>query len=157
MIFEFSQRCEIRRAPRAEVRESQKFFWNRKVYDKISLQIFLFGHNSKSEFFRAIWRLKFFFENSIFSKNFENLKILKNFNFFWIFHEKPQYSKASTAMNLKDIRILKIRRICRINQIISFWKNVWRARISWRAQVEYSTIERKNRRFWIFCARALLW
>ena len=54
MIFEFSQRCEIRRAPRAEVRARQKFFWNRKIYDKISLQIFLFGHNSKSKFFRAI-------------------------------------------------------------------------------------------------------
>ena len=53
MIFEFSQRCEIRRAPRAEVRARQKFFWNRKIYDKISLQIFLFGHNSKSKFFRA--------------------------------------------------------------------------------------------------------
>ena len=51
MIFAFSQRCEIRRA---EVRARQKFFWNRKVYDKISLQIFLFGHNSKNKFFRAI-------------------------------------------------------------------------------------------------------
>ena len=84
MIFEFSQRCEIRRAPRAEVRARQKFFWNRKIYDKISLQIFLFGHNSKSECFRAIWSLKFFFENSIFSKIFENLKILKIFK-FWKF------------------------------------------------------------------------
>ena len=28
MIFEFSQRCEIRRAPRAEVRARQKFFGN---------------------------------------------------------------------------------------------------------------------------------
>ena len=72
-------------------------------------------------------------------------KFWKISTFFWIFHEKPQYSKASTAMNLKDIRILKIRRICRINQIISFWKNVWRARISWRAQVEYSTIEVRAR------------
>ena len=64
MIFEFSQRCEIRRAPRAEVRARQKFFWNRKVYDKISLQIFLFGHNSKSKFFRAIWSLNFFLKMS---------------------------------------------------------------------------------------------
>ena len=54
MIFEFSQRCEIRRAPRAEVRARQNFFWKCNLHDKISLQIFLFGHNSKSEFFRAI-------------------------------------------------------------------------------------------------------
>ena len=32
MIFEFSQRCEIRRAPRAEVRARQKFFRIQKVY-----------------------------------------------------------------------------------------------------------------------------
>ena len=70
MIFKFSQRCEIRRAPQAEVRARQKFFWKCNLHDKISLQIFLFGHNSKSEFFRAIWSLKFFFENSIFSKKF---------------------------------------------------------------------------------------
>ena len=115
MIFEFSQRCEIRRAPRAEMRARQNFFRKCNFHDKISLQIFLFGHNSKSEFFRAIWSLKFFFENLIFSKNFENLKNLKNFIFFSIFHEKIQYSKASTAMNLKDMRILKIPRIYRIN------------------------------------------
>ena len=82
MIFEFSQRCEIRRAPRAEVRARQKFFWNRKIYDKISLQIFLFGHNSKSKFFRAIWSLKFFLENWFFWKfsNFENFP--KKIKFF---------------------------------------------------------------------------
>ena len=60
MIFEFSQRCKIQRAPRAEVRVRPKFFWKCNLHDKISLQIFLFGHNSKSKFFRAIWSLKFF-------------------------------------------------------------------------------------------------
>ena len=108
MIFVFSQRYEIWRAPRAEVRARQKFFWKCNFYDKISLQFFLFGHNSKSEFFRAIWSLKFFFENSIFSKNFGIWKILI---FLWIFHEEITYSKASTVVNFKDIRILKIPRI----------------------------------------------
>ena len=133
MIFEFSQRCEIRRAPRAEVRARQKFFWKCNLHDKISLQIFLFGHNSKSEFFRAIWSLKFFFENSIFSKKFWIWKILKNFKFFWILHEKIQYWKASIAIDLKDIRILKILRIYRIYQRIWYWKKFWSARISWSA------------------------
>ena len=76
-FLEFSRRCEIQRAPRARVRARQKFFWKCNFHDKISLRIFLFGHNSKSEFFRAIWSLKFFFENLIFSKKFEKLKILK--------------------------------------------------------------------------------
>ena len=134
MIFEFSQRCEIQRAP------CQKFFWKCNFHDKISLQIFLFGHNSKSEFFRAIWSLKFFLKIWFFPK------ILKNLIFFWIFHEKIQYSKASTAINLKDIRILKICRIYKINQRISCWKNLWRALIPWRAQVEYSTIEMRARK-----------
>ena len=100
MIFEFSQRCEIQRAPRAEVRARQ-FFWKCNLYDKISLQIFLFGHNSKSEFFRAIWSLKFFFENSIFSKNFENLKILKNFNFFLDFSWKNPIFKSIYSNQFK--------------------------------------------------------
>ena len=38
---------------------------------------------------------------------------------FWILHEKIQYSKASIAIDLKDIRILKIPRIYRIHQKIS--------------------------------------
>ena len=101
MIFEFSQRCEIRRAPRAEVRARQKFFWNRKIYDKISLQIFLFGHNSKSKFFRAIWSLKFFFENSIFSKNFGFGKFWKISIFFWIFHEKNPIFKSIYSNRFK--------------------------------------------------------
>ena len=54
MIFAFSQRCEIQRAPRAEVRARQKFFWKCNFYDKISLRIFLFGHDSKNEFFRVV-------------------------------------------------------------------------------------------------------
>ena len=74
MIFEFSQRCEVQRAPRAEVRARQKFFWKCNLHDKISLQIFLFGHNSKSEFFRAIWRLKFFLKIRFFPKNLKFLK-----------------------------------------------------------------------------------
>ena len=94
MIFEFSQRCEIRRAPRAEVRARQKFFWKCNLHDKISLQIFLFGHNSKSEFFRAIWNLKFFFENSIFSKNFGFGKFWKISNFFLDFSWKNPTFKS---------------------------------------------------------------
>ena len=85
MIFEISQRYEIRRAPRT------KFFWKCNLHDKISLQLFLFGHISKSEFFRAIWSLKFFFENSIFSQNFGILKILKIFNFFFGFFMKKSH------------------------------------------------------------------
>ena len=101
MIFEFSQRCEIRRAPRAEVRARQKFFWKCNLHDKISLQIFLFGHNLKSEFFRAIWSLKFFFENSIFSKNFENLKILTNPHFFLDFSWKNSIFKGIYSNEFK--------------------------------------------------------
>ena len=126
-----------------------KFFWKCNLHDKISLQIFLFGHNSKSEFFRAIWSLNFFWKIRFFP---EILKISKFWKFsilFWNFHEKIQYSKASTANNLKDIRILKIPRIYRIDQRISSEKNFWRARTSWRAQVEYSTIEGRNQWFWI--------
>ena len=109
------------------------------------MQIFLFGHNSKSEFFRAIWSLKFFLKIWFFPKILKIWKFWKISIFFWIFHEKIQYSKASTAINLKDIRILKICRIYRINQRISCWKNLWRALIPWRAQVEYSTIEMRAR------------
>ena len=66
------------RAARGNAR-APKIFWKCNLDDNISLQIFLFGHNSKSEFFRAIWNLNFFFENSIFSQNFQ---ILKNLRFF---------------------------------------------------------------------------
>ena len=55
------------------------FFYNCNFYHKISLQFFLFDHNSKSKFFRAIWSLINFFENSIFFENCENFKILKIF------------------------------------------------------------------------------
>ena len=109
MIFEFSQRCEIRRAPRAKVRARQKFFWKCNLHDKISLQFFLFGHNSKSEFFRAIWRLKFL--NSIFSKKLENSKILKIFQKKSNFFEKTHISKALTLINSTDMKIFKIRRM----------------------------------------------
>ena len=73
IIFEFSQRCEIRRA-------RQNFSWKCNLHDKISLQIFLFGHNSKVEFFRAIWSLKIFFEISIFSKKFGSGKHVGKIN-----------------------------------------------------------------------------
>ena len=46
--------------------------------------------------------------NVVGGKIFENLKILKNFIFFfWIFHEKIQYSKASTAMKLMAQKLMK--------------------------------------------------
>ena len=141
MIFEFSQRCEIRRAPRAEVRARQIFFWKCNLHDKISLQIFLFDHNLKREFFRLIWSLKFFLKIRFFSKFLRIWKFWKISEFFWIFHEKIQYSKASTAMNFKNIRILKTHRIYRIDQRISYWKNVW------RAQVKYATIEVRAPKF----------
>ena len=98
MIFEFSQRCEIRRAPRAEVRARQKFFWNRKVYDKISLQIFLFGHNSKSKFFRAIWSLNFFLKIRFFPKI---LKFWKFSNFFLDFSWKNLIFKGIYSNQFK--------------------------------------------------------
>ena len=101
MIFEFSQRCEIRRAPRAEVRARQNFFWKCNIHDKFLLQIFLFGHNSKSEFFRAIWSLNFFFENSIFSKNFENLEIWKIFKIFLDFSWKNSIFKGIYSNQFK--------------------------------------------------------
>ena len=94
MISEFSQRCEIRRAPHAEMCARQKFFWKCNLHDKISLQIFLFGHNSKSEFFRAIWSLKFFSENSIFSKNFGFGKFWKFSIFFLDFSWKNSIFKG---------------------------------------------------------------
>ena len=90
MIFEFSQRCEIRRAPRAEVRARQKFFWKCNLHDKISLQIFLFGHNSKSEFFRAIWSLKFFLKIRFFPKILKFEKFWK-FSIFFCFFMKNSY------------------------------------------------------------------
>ena len=95
----------------------------------------------------VFWKFDFFQKFWKFSK-FEKFQF-----FFWIFHEKTQYSKAATAINLKDIRILKIPRVHRIRERISFSKNVWRARTSWRAQVEYYTIEvraRKNSKSSIF-------
>ena len=88
MIFEFSQRCEIRRAPRAEVRARQKFFWKCNLHDKISLQFFLFGHNSKSEFFRAIWSLNFFLKIRFFPKILKIWKFWKISIFFGFFMKK---------------------------------------------------------------------
>ena len=89
MIFEFSQRCEIQRAPRAEMRARQKFFWKCNLHDKISLQIFLFGHNSKSEFFKAIWSLNFFFGKFDFFQKFWKFQNFENFQFcFGIFMKK---------------------------------------------------------------------
>ena len=65
--------------------------------------------NQKAKFLEQfeVW-IFFFLKIQLFPK------ILKIWNFwkfsilFWIFHEKIQYSKASTTINLKDIRILKI-------------------------------------------------
>ena len=54
MIFEFPQRYEVWRAPRAQVRARPKFFNQCKLCEKISLQFFWFVHSSKSEDFRAI-------------------------------------------------------------------------------------------------------
>ena len=54
MIFEFSKRNEIWRAPRAQVRARQIFFYECIVCQKISMQFFWFVHSSKSEVFRAI-------------------------------------------------------------------------------------------------------
>ena len=101
MIFEFSQRCEIRRAPRAEVRARQKFFWKCNLHDKISLQIFLFGHNSKSEFFRAIWSLKLFFWKFDFFQKFWNLKNFENFLFFLDFSWKIPIFKSIYSNQFK--------------------------------------------------------
>ena len=157
MIFVFSQRYEIWRAPRAEVRARQKFFWKCHFYDKISLQFFLFGHNSKSEFFRAIWNLKFFWKFDFSSKfwKFENSEKIPTF--FGIFHEKVQYSNASTIINSKNIRILKITRIYRIDQRISCWKNFFaRAHCLARAsRIFYH--KRKKSIILNFGARAFLW
>ena len=94
MIFEFSQRCEIQRAPRAEMRARQKFFWKCNFHDKISLQIFLFGHNSKSEFFRAIWSLNFFLKFHFFPKIFKFWKFSKKINFFLKKFKKSTHFKA---------------------------------------------------------------
>ena len=55
MIFEFSQRCEIRRAPRAEVRARAKNFCGNVIFDKKSrCSFFLFDHTSKIAIFRAM-------------------------------------------------------------------------------------------------------
>ena len=79
MIFEFSQQYEIYRAPRAQVRARQIFFRIVKFVKKSHCNFFLFDHNSKRKFFRALWSLKNFFENSIFSKIFKISKIFEDF------------------------------------------------------------------------------
>ena len=86
MIFEFSQRCEIRRAPRAEMRARQNFFWNRKVHEIyyllcvwnifISIELIIVNGYEMCVFFynfsKKIW---FFLEN------FQNLQIFKKIEF----------------------------------------------------------------------------
>ena len=74
MIFEFSKRNEIWRAPRAQVRARQNFFYECIVCQKISLQFFWFVHSSKSEVFRAIWNLIIFLKIQLFSKNFSKFE-----------------------------------------------------------------------------------
>jgi len=96
----FTTMWDSARAARDGAR-APNFFWKSNLHDKISLQIFLFGHNLKSEFFRAIWSLKFFFENSIFSKNFANLKILKIFKFFLDFSWKNSIFKGIYSNQFK--------------------------------------------------------
>ena len=55
---------------------AKNFSWKCNLHYKISLQFFLFGHNLKSEVFRAIWSLNFFLKNRFFSKILKILKML---------------------------------------------------------------------------------
>ena len=130
-----------------------QFFGNVIFMIKSCCKFFCLVITQKANFLEQfeVWNFfrKFdFFKKILDLENFEKFQI-----FFGFYMKKSNIKKEFIAIDLKDIWILKIRRIHRIHQKISCWKNFWRARISWRVLVEYSTIKRKNRWFWIF-ARA---
>ena len=89
----FTAMWDSARAARGSAR-APNFFWKCNLYDKISLQIFLFGHNSKSEFFRAIWSLKFFLKFHFFPKIFKFWKFSKKIKFFLKKFKKSIHFKA---------------------------------------------------------------
>ena len=85
-FWRVSQQHEIWRAPRAEVRARQIFFRKSIFCWEISLQLFLFYHSSKIEFFRAIWSLVMIFEIWIFLNIFDIFKIFeKKWNFLMFY------------------------------------------------------------------------
>ena len=133
---------------------AKNFFWKCNLHDKISLKIFCLVIIQKANFLEQFEVWNFFLKIRFFPKI---LKIWKISIFFWIFHEKIQYSKASTVINSKDIRILKIPRIYRIDQRISCWKN-FLARAHFLARAGRIFYHRRKKSMILnFGARALLW
>ena len=134
MIFQFSQRYELCRAPRAHVRARQIFLKECKLCQKISMQFFWFVHSSKSEDFRAIWSLVIFLKILFFfSKKFQNLKI---FNFFEeknFFHEKSRISNVSTATSSRTLNTFRVSRKFKILWRIR-WQNTFGATALSRAR-----------------------
>ena len=84
-----------------DLARAKNFFRIVKFVKKSRCNFFLFDHNSKSKFFRALWSLKFFFENSIFSKKFWIWKILKNFKIFLDFTWKNPIFKSIYSNRFK--------------------------------------------------------
>ena len=121
-----------------------KCFGNVIFMIKSRCKFFCLVITQKANFLEQFEVWFFFLKIRFFPKMLKIWKVWKIL-FFLDFSWKIRYSKASTVMNLKDIRILKIPRMYRIDQRISYWKHFWLARSSWRAQVEYSIIEVRAR------------
>ena len=109
LSFHSDVRFGARRARKCA--RAKNFFGNVIFMIKSRCNFFCLVITQKANFLEQFEVWKFFWKFHFFSKILKIWKFWKISIFFWIFHEKTQYSKASTAINLKDIRILKIPRI----------------------------------------------
>ena len=128
LSFHSDVRSSVRRARKCA--RAKNFFGNVIFMIKSRCKFFCLVIIQKANFLKQFEIWIFFWKFDFFPKfsKFENFwKFSKK---IWIFHEKSEYSKAFTAINLKDIRISKIPSIYRIDQRISYWKKFWRARTS---------------------------